>query len=165
MAATVSAMGSDWAGGAKPDRTPAPEPDGSGDRAHGAGVAAGARALGTAEVEARVGTRPVGASLAGGEYDRGVAEAGRAGGGAQEAAQNDALQRTAGACRWAEPGVVRGLQGLVSHGERRTHRSADDQRRAQPLLVALSSGGEDGHRSEEHTSELQSLRHLVCRLL
>src|SRR5947199_2714633 len=27
------------------------------------------------------------------------------------------------------------------------------------------SGGARGHRSEEHTSELQSLRHLVCRLL
>src|SRR5258705_6985873 len=27
------------------------------------------------------------------------------------------------------------------------------------------SRGADGHRSEEHTSELQSLRHLVCRLL
>src|SRR5258705_3941219 len=26
-------------------------------------------------------------------------------------------------------------------------------------------GGEDPFRSEEHTSELQSLRHLVCRLL
>src|SRR5258705_10181590 len=28
-----------------------------------------------------------------------------------------------------------------------------------------SAGGSRGHRSEEHTSELQSLRHLVCRLL
>src|ERR1035438_10700059 len=28
-----------------------------------------------------------------------------------------------------------------------------------------SEGGNRAHRSEEHTSELQSLRHLVCRLL
>src|SRR5258705_1382427 len=35
-------------------------------------------------------------------------------------------------------------------------------------LAALASGGLRGYeksRSEEHTSELQSLRHLVCRLL
>src|ERR1035438_10749844 len=31
------------------------------------------------------------------------------------------------------------------------------------LMIAL--GGREIHRSEEHTSELQSLRHLVCRLL
>src|ERR1035438_1290030 len=30
---------------------------------------------------------------------------------------------------------------------------------------ARSFGAEYAHRSEEHTSELQSLRHLVCRLL
>src|ERR1035438_9812481 len=29
----------------------------------------------------------------------------------------------------------------------------------------LTQGHAHGHRSEEHTSELQSLRHLVCRLL
>src|SRR5205814_9550317 len=33
-----------------------------------------------------------------------------------------------------------------------------------PLTPSLSLG-ERGQRSEEHTSELQSLRHLVCRLL
>src|SRR5205814_2426584 len=31
--------------------------------------------------------------------------------------------------------------------------------------AACRSPGESGARSEEHTSELQSLRHLVCRLL
>src|SRR5262245_64934618 len=31
------------------------------------------------------------------------------------------------------------------------------------LVTAAKQGA--GHRSEEHTSELQSLRHLVCRLL
>src|SRR5262245_63074688 len=32
-------------------------------------------------------------------------------------------------------------------------------------LEELAEGVEDQKRSEEHTSELQSLRHLVCRLL
>src|SRR5262245_39800161 len=36
---------------------------------------------------------------------------------------------------------------------------------AVPRLVADRSWLRDGIRSEEHTSELQSLRHLVCRLL
>src|SRR5205814_9229578 len=38
---------------------------------------------------------------------------------------------------------------------------------AQHRLIAdpASPQGELKHRSEEHTSELQSLRHLVCRLL
>src|SRR2546425_8004004 len=31
--------------------------------------------------------------------------------------------------------------------------------------AGLRAGGEIGHRSEEHTSELQSLAYLVCRLL
>src|ERR1035438_561371 len=31
--------------------------------------------------------------------------------------------------------------------------------------ILASALGKDFHRSEEHTSELQSLRHLVCRLL
>src|SRR5205814_9217836 len=33
------------------------------------------------------------------------------------------------------------------------------------LNFVLDRGGDGGVRSEEHTSELQSLRHLVCRLL
>src|SRR5262245_63511429 len=33
------------------------------------------------------------------------------------------------------------------------------------LALMLLVGGTIGTRSEEHTSELQSLRHLVCRLL
>src|SRR5205814_10674607 len=32
-------------------------------------------------------------------------------------------------------------------------------------MVLVEEEGESGPRSEEHTSELQSLRHLVCRLL
>src|SRR5262245_63986947 len=40
-------------------------------------------------------------------------------------------------------------------------------RRARPDCRPRPAGGRptDAHRSEEHTSELQSLRHLVCRLL
>src|SRR5262245_65462075 len=34
-----------------------------------------------------------------------------------------------------------------------------------PTLIELVALRICGHRSEEHTSELQSLRHLVCRLL
>src|SRR5258705_8874624 len=33
------------------------------------------------------------------------------------------------------------------------------------LVAQLCSGNDADERSEEHTSELQSLRHLVCRLL
>src|SRR5262245_63679449 len=40
---------------------------------------------------------------------------------------------------------------LIGHAER-----------AEPMLAALTNATA---RSEEHTSELQSLRHLVCRLL
>src|SRR5437899_8215310 len=38
-------------------------------------------------------------------------------------------------------------------------------RPAMPLGSAGKTGRLRSHRSEEHTSELQSLRHLVCRLL
>src|SRR5262245_63171016 len=33
------------------------------------------------------------------------------------------------------------------------------------FILSLHGAGSYGNRSEEHTSELQSLRHLVCRLL
>src|SRR2546423_15037649 len=39
------------------------------------------------------------------------------------------------------------------------------RRREQPLLVAHRARERPLHRSEEHTSELQSLAYLVCRLL
>ena len=44
---------------------------------------------------------------------------------AEKAAQDGALHATAGACRRAEPGVVRGFQGLVSHRGRGADRSLD----------------------------------------
>src|SRR5947199_3448880 len=49
----------------------------------------------------------------------------------------------------------------------RSHRPAGD-RILHPVPVRERVGlleGPGDHRSEEHTSELQSLRHLVCRLL
>src|SRR5437899_5411959 len=48
----------------------------------------------------------------------------------------------------SRPHALRGAQSPLRLGERRR-------------LLALAAV----HRSEEHTSELQSLRHLVCRLL
>src|ERR1035438_6469803 len=39
------------------------------------------------------------------------------------------------------------------------------QRKADRAWTDQDHGPEVRHRSEEHTSELQSLRHLVCRLL
>src|SRR5258705_6104937 len=48
----------------------------------------------------------------------------------------------------------------------RRGRGGDPQRRRPKLDGARHDGSESGGvRSEEHTSELQSLRHLVCRLL
>src|ERR1019366_2593217 len=47
--------------------------------------------------------------------------------------------------------------------------SADQYRRHHPVEFLYGLGGlrrlPQGHRSEEHTSELQSLTNLVCRLL
>src|SRR5205814_9794726 len=67
---------------------------------------------------------------------------------------------------WSAAGPLAGFLRLVQKGRRgrrpRTRRSA-------PLFGAsLIEGIFEGAsclRSEEHTSELQSLRHLVCRLL
>src|SRR5216684_164550 len=47
-----------------------------------------------------------------------------------------------GAC--AQPGVVRGLQGLVPHRRWRAHRSVDHHRRLQSVSAALPGGGKDG---------------------
>src|ERR1039458_10474663 len=53
------------------------------------------------------------------------------------------------------------LQHLVA---RFRHEAQVVGRLAHPGIVQIYDYGEDD-RSEEHTSELQSLRHLVCRLL
>src|SRR5258705_7232156 len=59
--------------------------------------------------------------------------------------------------------------GLVSRGGPKSRRIITRPRRA-TTAVSPKSGGSQREgpalsRSEEHTSELQSLRHLVCRLL
>src|SRR5258705_10106638 len=41
----------------------------------------------------------------------------------------------------------------------------DQKERAAPPVLEFDADGSFVQRSEEHTSELQSLRHLVCRLL
>ncbi|PYV94519.1 MAG: hypothetical protein DMG89_25025 [Acidobacteria bacterium] len=76
---------------------------------------AGAHALGAAEAETDSGAGSAGTALAGGEHHGRDAAAGRLGGAAPQAAANRALHPTAGARRGTQPGVVRGLQGLVSH--------------------------------------------------
>src|SRR5205814_10589694 len=55
------------------------------------------------------------------------------------------------------PAADGGAIGLVVH--------ADDQARQHAGEGAVGRLGEGVARSEEHTSELQSLRHLVCRLV
>src|SRR5262245_5558859 len=52
--------------------------------------------------------------------------------------------------------------GIVLQSDDRLDRAIDSYRRA----IAIDPSHANAHsRSEEHTSELQSLRHLVCRLL
>src|ERR1035438_5616902 len=53
---------------------------------------------------------------------------------------------------------------LHDRGHRRSHEGRTAHRGVIPLLAAYA-GVRPAYRSEEHTSELQSLRHLVCRLL
>src|SRR5262245_66365203 len=50
-------------------------------------------------------------------------------------------------------------------GERPAAALADDVARGGAAQRASGTAFPGGSRSEEHTSELQSLRHLVCRLL
>src|ERR1035441_8740594 len=58
---------------------------------------------------------------------------------------------------WARPGAEQaGRQQKVPVGQFRARQAQAEQRRNEARQT---------HRSEEHTSELQSLRHLVCRLL
>src|SRR5205814_10252805 len=59
-----------------------------------------------------------------------------------------------------EPGRVRGEQFVGRFGEREHGRAHFDQYRGRARYWSKCA-----RRSEEHTSELQSLRHLVCRLL
>src|SRR5205814_9467591 len=58
-----------------------------------------------------------------------------------------------------------GGQTSYSHRPDRHRRPERQGVLDQPLLRVWLLGPRDRRRSEEHTSELQSLRHLVCRLL
>src|SRR5262245_65541842 len=65
--------------------------------------------------------------------------------------------------------VIEGVMGLfdgVASEAGRSGATADLAARFRlPVLLVLDVAGQSQSRSEEHTSELQSLRHLVCRLL
>src|SRR2546429_5276897 len=56
---------------------------------------------------------------------------------------------------------------VAEHGADRAIHVADGQRQLHTLAVLdrLTAGGNDRRRSGEHTAELQSRLHLVCRLL
>src|SRR5205814_9020521 len=82
------------------------------------------------------------------------------------------LFRSRGPIR-SRPGVfplgVRNRRRGGNHGhqfvlptQRRREQAKHEGRARRP---SAPNGPRHGHRSEEHTSELQSLRHLVCRLL
>src|SRR5262245_62327684 len=66
------------------------------------------------------------------------------------------------------PSIRARLLQSVTRGVKRGRRSLSSE---DPVAimgaseVSVSFGRDDRDRSEEHTSELQSLRHLVCRLL
>src|ERR1035438_4837106 len=64
-------------------------------------------------------------------------------------------------CRTAVRGIGKKMQypRVLTHGGRNT-----DGRTRTPHKQCSRRGGSERRRSEEHTSELQSLRHLVCRL-
>src|SRR5215472_7420542 len=85
------------------------------------------------------------------------------------------LPRSAGTCGCAAPPP--GCASWTRNGQRFS-RHIRDSRRTPPRRVSKASAGRGWsrpssrasstgcwERSEEHTSELQSLRHLVCRLL
>src|ERR1039458_3116877 len=59
------------------------------------------------------------------------------------------------------PELGKKLSSLTSHLRQLLRPKKNEHQEEQENRV----GKTHGHRSEEHTSELQSLRHLVCRLL
>src|SRR2546425_10968668 len=67
--------------------------------------------------------------------------------------------RSAGAVARRRPTRQRRVSGAVGKC------AGDSARVAEHGLKGLTSSHDTGNRSEEHTSELQSLAYLVCRLL
>src|SRR5205814_10435628 len=66
-----------------------------------------------------------------------------------------------GVNRHPQPGLAAGPAG----GQRERQAHPDQEREARLDQVVVGVSLPFSLRSEEHTSELQSLRHLVCRLL
>src|SRR5205814_8058737 len=66
--------------------------------------------------------------------------------------------------RSSDLGAVAGLAGKANMGAYSAAKSAVI-RLTESMSAELRDKGINVNRSEEHTSELQSLRHLVCRLL
>src|SRR5690349_22682071 len=60
--------------------------------------------------------------------------------------------------------VARGAEGGCGRSTRDGAPGEDGRERRAPAMAGLQRSGR-AHRSEEHTSELQSRRDLVCRLL
>src|SRR3989441_12817591 len=94
---------------------------------------------------------------------------------------NEASVIAASDVTWRSLGASDWLEAFQSHpriGESRAERAAPAQSSAwsaqeqqkvstadDAIKLALAQGNRDYERSEEHTSELQSLAYLVCRLL
>src|SRR6266498_4884391 len=72
--------------------------------------------------------------------------------------------RVAGAARAQQAGGAE-APGVVGRADALAEREAAGQRAAEVLLGRARRRGHVKARSEEHTSELQSRPHLVCRLL
>src|SRR5205814_8277766 len=66
--------------------------------------------------------------------------------------------------RRAQPRAAAAVPSPVAKRDR-AHTAAPDRAMGRVSLVPLGARALRLARSEEHTSELQSLRHLVCRLL
>src|SRR2546429_4723454 len=61
---------------------------------------------------------------------------------------------------------ILGIEELSDEDKRTVARARKIEKfLSQPMFVAAQFTGLEGKRSEEHTSELQSRLHLVCRLL
>src|SRR2546422_7515798 len=87
--------------------------------------------------------------------------------------RNEIARRTGSLRKAGRPALAcRPCRGRLSWGEKRSSRSTDSARRQRRWLCRLHPRKSPGccsvglrERSEEHTSELQSRLHLVCRLL
>src|ERR1035441_10956942 len=91
---------------------------------------------------------------------------------AADGESNSAIARTLCVSRptvilWRERFAAGGPQALCEVKEGRGRKRSISAAKVKEIVVATTQTTPPGetHRSEEHTSELQSLRHLVCRIL